>query len=84
MAGIQPIPWFENVYGLYRTWAASSNNGTFGFPGVTFANATQAFYAVLNKNKTAGANAPIVLTDATNNFEVANNLHIITSCQNTI
>jgi hypothetical protein len=81
LAGIQPIPWFENVYGEYKNWAALSTNTTNGFPGTTFANATQAFYAVLNKGKTPGPNAPIVLTDATNNFETGIRRHITTNGQ---
>src|SRR6185436_18857992 len=54
LSGVQPIAWFENVYGDYKTWASAANNGTLGFPGVQFASATQAFYAVLNKGKTPG------------------------------
>jgi len=79
--GMQPIPWFENVYGDYKTWAAASNNGTLGFPGVQFTSATQAFYAVLNKNKTPGPNTRVVYTDATNNFETAQRVHITTNGQ---
>jgi len=81
LAGIQPIPWFENVYGDYKNWASASNNGTLGFPGVQFTSATQAFYAVLNKGKTPGPNANIVYTDATHNFESGILKHITTNGQ---
>ena len=81
VAGVQAIPWFENVYGEYKNWASLATNGSFGFPGVNFPNATQAFYAVLNKGKTPGANASVVLTDATNNFEVGIKKHITSNGQ---
>lgn len=81
LAGIQPIAWFENVYGDYKNWASASNNGTLGYPGAQFTSATQAFYAVLNKGKTPGANTPVVYTDATNNFETAIAKHITTNGQ---
>ncbi len=81
LAGMQPIPWFENVYSDYKNWASASNNGTLGYPGVQFANATQAFYAVMNKGKTPGPNSPIVYTDATNNFETATKVHITSNGQ---
>jgi hypothetical protein len=83
LAGMQPIAWFENVYGDYARWASEANNRTLGFPGVQFSSATQAFYAVLNKGKTPGANTPVVWTDATHNFESAASVrkHITTNGQ---
>jgi hypothetical protein len=81
LSAIQPIPWFENVYGDIKTWASASNNGTLGFPGVQFASATQAFYAVLNKGKQPGPNSSVVYTDVTNNFESGIQKHITTNGQ---
>src|SRR6185369_12503969 len=51
------------------------------YPGVTFANATQAFYAVMNKGLVPGPNAPIVLTNSTQYYESDNNIHITTNGQ---
>jgi hypothetical protein len=80
-ASIQPISWFEDVYGGYNGWATSADNGTNGFPGAQFANSTQAFYAVLNKGFVPGPNAQVTLTNATNFYESAINQHITTNGQ---
>jgi Carboxypeptidase regulatory-like domain len=81
VANVQPIPWFENVYAGYADWASDAGNKSFGYPGVNFASNTQAFYAVLNKNRVPGPNAAVVWTDATNNFETAVKKHITTNPQ---
>ena len=83
VAGVRFSPLCCSIFRPCSTFVPSNRttNGTFGFPGVTFPNATQAFYAVLNKGKTPGANAPIVVTDATNNFEVGIRKHITTNGQ---
>jgi Carboxypeptidase regulatory-like domain len=92
-ASIKPIPWFESVYGGFKDWAETGigpgvafTNGVqkpdaAAFPGVKFANATQAFYAVLNKGLKPGPNTPIVLTNATQYYESDNNIHITTNPQ---
>jgi hypothetical protein len=80
-ASIAPIPWFEDVYGGYKTWATGAANTTNGFPGAQFANATQAFYAVLNKGFVPGPNAQVTLTNATNFYESETKQHITTNGQ---
>jgi hypothetical protein len=87
VASIQPIAWFENVYGGYKRWAETglgpgvTSPDAAAYPGVTFANATQAFYAVLNKGLIPGPNAAIVLTNSTQYYESDNNIHITTNGQ---
>ncbi len=92
-ASIQPIAWFEGVYGGFKNWAETGigpgvafTNGVqkpdaAAFPGVKFANATQAFYAVMNQGLVPGPNTPLVLTNTTQYYESDMNLHITTSPQ---
>src|SRR5262249_9799159 len=49
--------------------------------GVPFANATQAFYAILNAGLVPGPNTPFVLTNVTQYYEADTNQHITTSPQ---
>jgi hypothetical protein len=77
-ASIQPIPWFENAYGGFKQWAQTSAQG---FSGVNFNSATQAFYAVLNKGLVPGPNAPVVITNNIEFYELAQALHILTTGQ---
>jgi hypothetical protein len=92
-AAIAPIPWFESVYRGFKNWAetgigpgVATTNGVqkpdaATFPGVKFANATQAFYAVLNQGLVPGPNTPVVLTNATEFYETDMAQHITTNPQ---
>ncbi len=59
VSGVQPIAWFENVYPEMKGYV----EGLSAFRGTTFASATQAWYAYINRGKTIGPNSPLSVYD---------------------
>jgi hypothetical protein len=90
-ASIPKMPFFDNPgspYAGFQQWAQTGSvNGVSGkdsanaFPGVTFQNGAQAFYAALNKGLKPGPNSPIILTNVTEAYELDTNQHITTNGQ---
>ena len=60
---VQPIPWFENVYGKALT---SANKRLDGAP---YPSATQAFYALMHKSRGPGPNTAASLVDEIQGIE---------------
>jgi hypothetical protein len=91
VASIPKMPFFDNPgspYAGFQQWAQTGTvNGVAGkdtanaFPGVTFQNGAQAFYAALVKGLKPGPNTPVILTNVTEAYELDTNQHITTNGQ---